>query len=265
MVNNNAAATLLILAALARDRGVLVSRGELVEIGGSYRVPEIMRESGARLVEVGTTNRTHPRDYAGAIDDDTAMILKVHTSNYRVVGFTAEVSIAELVEIGRERDVPVVYDLGSGCLADLDGKGSEQALRRRNGPRARWRPAPTWSASAATSSSAARRPESSPAARQRSSSASATRSSAPCAPAGSSTPRSRRPCGSISAATSTRSPTFPLCDDSLSTPRACAPTPCAGPGSWRISQGSGWRRSPAPRRPAAARCPRRNCRAGASQ
>jgi L-seryl-tRNA(Ser) seleniumtransferase len=123
VVNNNAAATLLILAALARGRRVLVSRGELVEIGGSYRVPDIMRESGARLVEVGTTNRTHPRDYANAIDEDAGMILKVHTSNYRVVGFTAEVSIAALVELGRAHSVPVVYDLGSGCLADLASAG----------------------------------------------------------------------------------------------------------------------------------------------
>ncbi len=123
VVNNNAAATLLILAALARGRRVLLSRGEMVEIGGSYRVPEIMRESGAVLAEVGTTNRTHLRDYAQALDVDTGMILKVHTSNYRVVGFTSEVEVAELATLGREHGVPVVHDLGSGCLVDLAAHG----------------------------------------------------------------------------------------------------------------------------------------------
>ncbi|MEM9593416.1 MAG: L-seryl-tRNA(Sec) selenium transferase [Acidobacteriota bacterium] len=123
VVNNNAAATMLILGALTRGRGVVVSRGELVEIGGSYRIPDILRESGARLVEVGTTNRTHPRDYRRGIDEETGMLLKVHTSNYRIVGFTKEVGIEELVEIGRERGVPVVHDLGSGCLVDLAARG----------------------------------------------------------------------------------------------------------------------------------------------
>ena len=119
VVNNNAAATLIVLAALARGRKVLLSRGEMVEIGGSYRVPEILAESGAILREVGTTNRTHARDYQEAMDEEVGMILKVHTSNYRVVGFTKEVDIASLVEIGRERGVPVVHDLGSGCVVDL--------------------------------------------------------------------------------------------------------------------------------------------------
>ncbi len=123
VVNNNAAATLLILAALARGKRVLLSRGELVEIGGSYRIPEILRESGAVLAEVGTTNRTHLRDYARASDDETGMILKVHTSNYRVVGFTAEVGVADLVALGREHGVPVVHDMGSGCLVDLAAYG----------------------------------------------------------------------------------------------------------------------------------------------
>ena len=123
VVNNNAAATLLILAALARGRRVLLSRGEMVEIGGSYRIPEIMRESGAVLAEVGTTNRTHLRDYAQALDEETGMILKVHTSNYRVVGFTSEVEVAELAALGREHGVPVVHDLGSGCLVDLAAHG----------------------------------------------------------------------------------------------------------------------------------------------
>ncbi len=123
VVNNNAAATLVILAAVARGRRVLVSRGELVEIGGSYRIPDIMRESGAVLAEVGTTNRTHLRDFEQAIDDQTGLILKVHTSNYRVVGFTAEVDIRALVGVGRKRGVPVVYDLGSGCMVDLAARG----------------------------------------------------------------------------------------------------------------------------------------------
>ncbi|MEM7349244.1 MAG: L-seryl-tRNA(Sec) selenium transferase [Acidobacteriota bacterium] len=123
VVNNNAAATLLILAALARGKRVLLSRGEMVEIGGSYRVPEIMRESGAILAGVGTTNRTHEKDYRNALDDETGMILKVHTSNYRVVGFTREVDVATLAEIGREHDVPVVHDMGSGCLVDLAAHG----------------------------------------------------------------------------------------------------------------------------------------------
>ncbi|MEM7050077.1 MAG: L-seryl-tRNA(Sec) selenium transferase [Acidobacteriota bacterium] len=123
VVNNNAAATLIILAALARGRGVLLSRGEMVEIGGSYRIPDIMEESGARLVDIGTTNRTHARDYRQAIDENTAMILKVHTSNYRVEGFTKEVEIEELAAIGREHGIPVVHDLGSGSLIDLGPLG----------------------------------------------------------------------------------------------------------------------------------------------
>ncbi|MFN0059535.1 MAG: L-seryl-tRNA(Sec) selenium transferase [Planctomycetota bacterium] len=125
VVNNNAGATLLLLAALARGKDVILSRGELVEIGGSYRVPEIMAESGARLIEVGTTNRTHLRDYERALTDTTGMILKVHTSNYRIEGFTNEVGIAELAALGRRAQVPVVHDLGSGCLLDLAARGIE--------------------------------------------------------------------------------------------------------------------------------------------
>jgi len=124
VVNNNAAATLLILAALARGKKVLLSRGELVEIGGSYRIPEIMKESGAQLLEVGTTNRTHEKDYEQALEEEeVGMILKVHTSNYRVVGFTKEVGIATLAALGQEHGVPVVHDLGSGCLVDLQSHG----------------------------------------------------------------------------------------------------------------------------------------------
>ncbi len=122
-VNNNAGAVLLCLQALARDREVVVSRGELVEIGGSFRIPDVMSASGAILKEVGTTNRTHARDYETAIGENTAMLLKAHTSNFAVVGFTASVSLKELVEIGRGPGVIVMEDLGSGSLIDLSRYG----------------------------------------------------------------------------------------------------------------------------------------------
>lgn len=123
VVNNNAGAVLLVLSALARDREVVVSRGELVEIGGSFRVPEVMSESGARLVEVGTTNKTRLADYERAVSDQTALLLKVHTSNYRIMGFTEETSLAELADLGTSRGLPVVYDLGSGVMVDLSPHG----------------------------------------------------------------------------------------------------------------------------------------------
>jgi L-seryl-tRNA(Ser) seleniumtransferase len=117
-VNNNAAAVLLALAALAREREVVISRGQLVEIGGSFRIPEILGASGARMVEVGTTNRTRRSDYEGAIGPQTAALMRVHSSNFRTVGFTQEVSIEELCAIARERDLRVIDDLGSGVLAE---------------------------------------------------------------------------------------------------------------------------------------------------
>lgn len=125
VVNNNAAATLLILAALCAGREVVVSRGQLIEIGGSFRLPDCVHQSGARLVEVGTTNKTHLRDYAAALNENTAAVMRVNPSNYRVVGFTAEVSVAELVSLKREKDLLVIDDLGCGALVGLERFGLE--------------------------------------------------------------------------------------------------------------------------------------------
>ena len=123
VVNNCAAALILAVDTFARDRDVLISRGELVEIGGSFRIPDIMRRGGARLVEVGTTNRTHLADYESAITSDTGAIIKVHRSNFAISGFTAEVPADQLAALGRQRGVPVVHDLGSGLLIELDDAG----------------------------------------------------------------------------------------------------------------------------------------------
>jgi L-seryl-tRNA(Ser) seleniumtransferase len=123
VVNNCASAVLLALESLASGKEVIVSRGELIEIGGEFRIPDILRRSGAVLREVGATNRTHLKDYVNAIGSETGMILKVHTSNYRVVGFTAAVSSRELAELGRARGITVMEDLGSGCFVDLTRHG----------------------------------------------------------------------------------------------------------------------------------------------
>jgi len=123
VVNNNAAAVLLVLTALAQGREAIVSRGELVEIGGGFRIPDVMRQSGAKLVEVGTTNRTHLGDYEKAISADTGLLLKVHKSNFAQIGFTEEVSAHALAALGRRTGIPVFEDLGSGALASIEGEG----------------------------------------------------------------------------------------------------------------------------------------------
>jgi len=123
VVNNNAAAVLLVLDTLARGGEVVVSRGELVEIGGAFRIPDVLKKSGASMVEVGTTNRTRIADYEGAVTEETSLLLKVHTSNYRIVGFSESVAASVLVALGRRLDIPVMEDLGSGSLVDLSSFG----------------------------------------------------------------------------------------------------------------------------------------------
>ncbi|MGE5679045.1 MAG: L-seryl-tRNA(Sec) selenium transferase [Pseudomonadota bacterium] len=123
VVNNNAAAVMLVLSTMAKGRQVIVSRGQLVEIGGSFRVPAVMEQSGAQLVEVGTTNKTHLSDYENAVNENTAALMKVHTSNYRILGFTSEVASEEMADLGRKLGIPVIEDLGSGMLLDLTEYG----------------------------------------------------------------------------------------------------------------------------------------------
>jgi L-seryl-tRNA(Ser) seleniumtransferase len=125
VVNNNAAAVLITLETIAKDREAIVSRGELVEIGGSFRIPDVMKKSGAKMVEVGTTNKTHLKDYEEALTPETGAILKVHKSNFQIVGFNEEVERAVLVELGRKHNIPVIEDLGSGSLIDLSKYGME--------------------------------------------------------------------------------------------------------------------------------------------
>ena len=123
VVNNNAAAVYICLETLAKGREVVVSRGELVEIGGSFRIPDVMRKSGAKMIEVGTTNKSHLRDYEEVIGPETGLLLKVHRSNFQIVGFTEEVDRVQLSALGRKYNIPVVEDLGSGCLIDLTKYG----------------------------------------------------------------------------------------------------------------------------------------------
>ncbi|WP_297130984.1 L-seryl-tRNA(Sec) selenium transferase [Terrisporobacter sp.] len=124
-VNNNAAAVMLVLSSMAKEKEVIVSRGELVEVGGKFRIPDVMESSNAHLVEIGTTNKTHLEDYENAINENTGALLKVHTSNFKILGFTESVSIKEICDLGKENNIPVIEDIGSGVLVDLSKYGLE--------------------------------------------------------------------------------------------------------------------------------------------
>lgn len=124
-VNNNAAAVMLVLSSMAKEKEVIVSRGELVEVGGKFRIPDVMESSNAHLVEIGTTNKTHLEDYENALSENTGAFLKVHTSNFKILGFTESVSIKELCDLGKEKNIPVIEDIGSGVLVDLSKYGLE--------------------------------------------------------------------------------------------------------------------------------------------
>ena len=124
-VNNNAAAVMLVLSSMAKEKEVIVSRGELVEVGGKFRIPDVMESSNAHLVEIGTTNKTHLEDYENAINENTGALLKVHTSNFKIFGFTESVSIKEICNLGKEKNIPVIEDIGSGVLVDLSKYGLE--------------------------------------------------------------------------------------------------------------------------------------------
>ena len=138
-VNNNAAAIYLALSALARGHEVIVSRGQAVEIGGGFRIPDVLRESGATLVEVGTTNRTYARDYAAAITERTALLMRIHTSNFKLLGFVHETPLSELAEVGRTGGVPVLDDLGSGTLLSTHTLRSCRRANRRRKHSSRYR------------------------------------------------------------------------------------------------------------------------------
>ena len=124
-VNNNAAGVMLVLSSMAKEKEVIVSRGELVEVGGKFRIPDVMESSNAHLVEIGTTNKTHLEDYENAINENTGALLKVHTSNFKILGFTESVSIKEICDLGKEKNIPVIEDIGSGVLVDLSKYGLE--------------------------------------------------------------------------------------------------------------------------------------------
>lgn len=177
VVNNNAAAVLITMDALCSGGEVVVARGQLVEIGGSFRIPDVMERSGATLREVGCTNRVHPQDYENAINERTVALMRVHTSNYRIVGFHADVPVEELADMAHRHGLPLIEDLGSGSFLDFTAPGCPA-----NRPCVRWLPpARTWLPSLVTKCSEARRPGLSWARRRSSRKSSGTRSTGPCA------------------------------------------------------------------------------------